>query len=479
MSEVTHGGSRQTERMGTERIGTLLREFAIPATIGLLVNAAYSIVDSIFIGQGVGELGIAATTVAFPISLVMMAIGVLIGGGGNALMAIRLGQGRYKDAEKILGNALTMIAFASVAIAAVGTVFLDEILVFVGATPDVLPGARDFVGVLLMGFMAQGVGFGLNNFIRTTGNPRRAMGTMLIGAVVNTVLNYLFVIVLGWGLRGSAWATVIGQSVAAVTVLQYFLGAKTPVRLRFSALRPEVAVMTGMLSLGVSSFVMQAASSVVNVILNNSLTTFGALDPVGSSGALASMGVVIRIAQFFVMPIMGFVMAAQPIIGYNYGAMKYDRVKHAFKLAVIASTALLSACFVLIMAVPGALVGVFGLTDPKLTDLAVYGLRAYLVFMPLIGFQMLGASYFQATGQALKAGVLSLSRQVLFFIPALLLLPHVVPLLFPSTNALHGVLYAAPVADLLSTLVTGVLVLRELSHLDDKHAATEEAARVA
>lgn len=460
---------RATDRMGTEKIGKLMLEFGVPAAIGLIVNALYSVVDSIFIGQGVGANGIAALTVAAPIMLVMMAVGVLIGGGGNALMAIRLGQQRHKEAEKILGNSFTLVVIAGVAMTVGGLTFLEPILRLAGATSDVMPFAKEFVGIILIGFLAQGIGFGLNNFIRTTGNPKRAMGTMIVGAVVNTILNYLFVIVLHWGLKGSAWATVIGQSVSAVFVLQYFLSAGSPIRLKLASMKPDWVIISTMLPLGFASFIMQAASSVVTVILNHALVTYGALDVVGSDGALAAMGVVTRIAQFFIIPVFAYVLAAQPIIGYNYGARQFDRVKKTFTMAAVWATGTLFVFYAIIMIFPGALVGLFGLKDPDLLGLAIYGLRAYLFMMPLIGFQMLGANYFQSTGQAGKAAALSLSRQVIFYIPALFILPKVVPILFGGTNALHGVLFAAPVADLLSTVITGFLVLRELSHLDTKH----------
>lgn len=460
--------------MGTDKVGKLLLQFGVPATIGIVVNALYNIVDSIFIGQGVGELGIAATTVAFPIMIAMMAIGMLIGGGGNALMSIRLGEGNYPVAEKILGNSVSLFFAAWVIVASLGTIFLEPMLMFVGATPEVLPYAMEYTGIILLGFLFQGIGFGVNNFIRSVGSPKRAMSTMLIGAVANIILDYLFIMVFGWGVAGAAWATVIGQALAAASVIHFFRRGQTPVKLRISALRPDAALMAKMIPLGLAPFAMQVAASGVNIILNNSLVTYGSLEPVGGGGALAAMGVVIRLAQFFVMPIMGFVMAAQPIIGFNYGARKFDRVKKTFMIASVVSTLVLVVFWAIVMLLPGALVGVFGLKDAALRDVAIYGLRAYMVLMPLIGFQMLGASYFQATGQAAKSAVLSLTRQVIFFIPALFLLPRILPGLIEGMTPLQSLLYSAPVSDLLSTILTGVFVLRELVHLDDKHAGEQE-----
>lgn len=467
------------DRLGTAPVGRLLLEFGIPATIGLLVNAAYGLIDSIFIGHGVGDLGLAAVTVAAPILLIMMAVSVFIGAGGNALMAIRLGQGRRKEAQTILGNALTLLVIAGGISLTLMMIFLEEILTLAGATAEVMPYAKQFITIIIIfGFIPQGVGMGLNNFIRTTGNPQRAMTTMIIGAVVNTIFNYLFVILLDWGVRGSAIATVIGMFISMVWVLWYFLTDASPIRLTWSSLKLSPKVVTGMLSLGVAPFAMHAASAVVNVIQNQAIVTYGAFDTAGSDGSLAALGVVIRLIQFFTMPIFGFVLAAQPIIGFNTGAKRFRRVKRAWTVSVAAATATLVVLWLTVELIPGMWIGMFGLEDPAVYDLAIFGLRSMLIMMPFIGFQMLGANYFQATGQAWKAALLSLSRQVLFYIPALLILPDLIPKLFPSVNALHGVLYAMPVADTLSVLLTAYFVMRELKHLDRWAAEEEERERV-
>lgn len=469
----------KTERMGTERIGKLLWEFGVPATVGILVNALYNIVDSIFIGRGVGELGIAAATAAFPPMLLMMAFGMLIGGGGNALMAIKLGEKDYKTAERILGNSFTLMIVISIFVTSMGLTFIKPILAASGATKAVMPYAIDYMSIIFWGMLVQCVGFGMNNFIRTTGSPRRAMVTMLVGAFTNIVLDYIFIMIFGWGVKGAAWATIIGQALNTIIVLQYFLGKKAPLHLHFGAMKPVWHIIRTVLALGTASFVMQVAASVVNIVLNSSLSGYGTHTAIGSSGALAAMGVVSKVAQFFIMPVMGIVMSAQPIIGYNYGAQQFDRVIKTFKTAVVAATVYLTVVWSIIEAFPGPIVSLFGLTQKAVVSFAHQAMRIYLAMVPLIGFQMVGSNYFQATGQPSKSAVLSLSRQVIFLIPAIL----VAPLVARATGAsAHGQLlaiaFAAPLSDFLATCLTAVLVVRELGKLGRKHEAITEGASV-
>ena len=462
----------KTERMGTEKIGKLLWQFGVPATVGILVNALYNIVDSIFIGRGVGELGIAAATAAFPAMLLMMAFGMLIGGGGNALMAIKLGEKDFKTAEKILGNSFSLMILVSVVVTALGLIFIKPILAFSGASASVMPYAVDYMSIIFWGMLVQCVGFGMNNFIRTTGSPTRAMVTMLTGACINIVLDYVFIMQLGWGVKGAAWATIIGQAVNSIIVIQYFTGKKSPLHLHFGAMKLVGHLVKSIIALGTASCVMQVAASVVNVVLNSTLSRYGAHTSIGSSGALAAMGVVSKSAQFFVMPVMGIVMSAQPIIGYNYGAEKYDRVKKAFKLAAISSTIYLVIFWAFIEAFPALIIGLFGLVKKDIVDFAGKALRIYLLMMPLVGYQMVGSTYFQSTGQPGKSAFLSLSRQVIFLIPAILVAPLIAQGLGADPNAtLLAIAIAAPVSDFLSTLVTTILVVRELRHLGEKHEA--------
>lgn len=467
--------AQRTERMGTEKITKLLWEFGVPATVGIVVNALYNIVDSIFIGRGVGELGIAAATASFPPMLLMMAFGMLVGGGGNALMAIKLGEKDYVTSERILSNALTLMIIISALVTGLGLIFMEPVLRISGADAAVMPYAKDYLSIIYWGMIFQCIGFGMNNFIRTTGSPKRAMVTMLTGAVVNIVLDYLFIIKMGMGVKGAAFATIIGQAVNAVIVLQYFLGKKSPIRLHTGAMKLRLSLVKSILALGAASFAMQVAASIVNIVLNSSLTRYGAHSVIGSSGGLAAMGVVSKIAQFFVLPVMGIVVAAQPLIGYNFGAQQFDRVKEAFIKATIGSTIYLTFFWILIEAFPAPLVALFGLKKAAISNFASVALRYYLLLMPVIGFQMIASNYFQATGQPAKSAFFTLSRQVVFLIPAIYLAPVVAGALGADANGqLIAIAIAAPVSDFLSTLLVGVFVAREFRHLDARHARTLE-----
>ena len=459
--------------MGRGSITRLLFEFGIPATIGLVVNALYNIVDSIFIGRGVGELGLAATAVALPSMNIMMAVGMLVGAGANALLAIRLGESRYEEGERILGHALSLLLIASAAVTVVGLVFLEPILRLSGATPEVMPYAKSYLSVILLGLVFQGIGFGMNHSIRTTGHPQRAMFTMLVGAVVNIFLDYLFIMQFGWGVAGAAWATIISMAISAALVLQYFTSTSCAVRLRLSMMKIQPALAKSILALGLASFAMQAATSLVTIVLNNGATMYGAATAIGASNALAIVSVISRIGMFFIMPVMGFLMAAQPIIGFNYGARNFDRVKATFRTAVLISTAMLTVFWAVIQFGADGLVGFFGITSPGVADFAALALRVDLVLMPLIGFQMLGSAYFQSTGQPFKSGVLSLSRQVLFLIPALVIVPLAIRSFGgDEMQVLLGLMIAYPLSDFLASTLTAIYIRSEMAHLDDAHART-------
>lgn len=472
--------AKQTARMGTASIPRLLFEFGLPAVTGVFVNALYNVVDTIFVGRGVGEIGIAATTAAFPAVIVMIAFAVLIGSGGNALMAIRLGEKNHNAAEKILGNSFMLMTLISVVVTTLGLVFIEPILLISGATKEVLPYAKGYMSIIFWGMLFQCLAFSMNNFIRTTGKPKLAMITIISGAIINTLLDYIFIMKLGWGIRGAAWATIIAQLVSAILVMQYFLGKKAPIRLRFSGMRLRLGIVKSILFLGLPSFLMQIASTVVNVVLNTGLVAFGVATAVGGAGALAAMGVVTKTAQFFVMPVLGFVMAAQPLIGYNYGAHKYDRVKKTFWMGSAIVTTFLVLMWLFTQIWPGAIVTLFGINNPAVLEFAITAQRIYLFMLPVIGFQMMASNYFQSTGQPLKSAILTLTRQVIFLIPLIMFLPLLGQNLGKSPGfVLLLIPLAAPIADTFSTALSAFLVLRDMNNLDDKHARVTRSAEEA
>ncbi|MCL1797943.1 MAG: MATE family efflux transporter [Eggerthellaceae bacterium] len=455
-------------RMGTASIPRLITEFAIPSIAGMLVNGAYNIIASIFLGQAMGEIGLSAMTVANPIMIVFIAIAMLVGVGGNALAALRLGEGKRVDAEISLGNTVTLSVFASIAIIVCATMpfILDNLLTLSSATDEVRPYAASFIRIISFGFILQCIGLGVNNFIRTAGAPNRALVTMVLGALTCIICSYLFVIQFNWGVSGSAWAIVCGQAVSCAAVLWYFIFTKNvPLRLHLRYMRPQAKIMKMILSLGLASFFVQAGLAVVSFVLNYFLVVYGAQSPLGADEALASFGVVQRIAMFCLLPVLGVAVAIQPLIGFNYGARLIERVRKTFWYGVAGSIVLGIFMWGLVHLFPSMIVGAFGIEHEEVANFTVFALKVQLFLMPLIGFQVIGSNYFQATGQPLKSILLTLTRQIIFLVPLLMILPEVLPRVLPQFNSLEALCFGAPIADFLSIFTTGVFVLLEMKRL--------------
>ena len=451
----------RTKQLGEARVSQLLLKFSIPAITGMVVNALYNVVDRIFIGQGIGRNGIAGITVAFPLMTVMMALAMLIGLGATALISIRLGEQREEDAELILGNAMVCLIGIAVMVTTFGLIFINPLLKLFGASAAVLPYARDYLRVILLGEIFMSIGFGMNHCIRAEGNPKVAMSTMLLGAILNTILDPIFIFNFGWGIKGAAWATIISQAASAVWVLAYFLRQKSHLKIHTKNLKLKLAVVREITALGSAPFLMQMAASVIGVILNNSLIRYG------GDLAISAMGIVNSIGMLFLMPIFGINQGAQPIIGYNYGAEKFDRVKKTLKLAIAAATLVVLVGFAMVFLFPESLARLFSKRDPELIAFASRAMRIFLSMLPIIGFQIVGANYFQAVGKPRQSMILSLSRQVLLLIPALLILPRFF--------GINGVFYAGPVSDFGSSVITGVWLFLEMKHLDRKHGERQLA----
>ncbi|MGI6045302.1 MAG: MATE family efflux transporter [Eggerthellaceae bacterium] len=462
------GHHDRVDRMGSASVVRLVIEFALPAIAGMVVNGAYNLIDSIFLGQALGEIGLSTATVANPIMIFFMALSMLFGTGGNALAALRLGERRREDAELSLGNTVSLSIFISVFIAVV-VLFepsLNALLSLAGCTEEIRPFAQSFVTILGLGYIFQCIGMGVNNFIRTAGAPTRALVTMLIGAASCTVLNFLFVLVFDWGVVGSALATVLGQGISCIAVLWFFLVTKSaPIKLKRKYLRLSGKTVRLILGLGVASFLVQIGASVVNLVLNNMLATIGAQSPMGAEDALASIGVVQRVAVFSVLPLIGVSIAIQPLLGYNYGAHLFNRVRQTLGFGVAVAMGLGFIMWILIHVFPGEIVRAFGISHPGLEEFTAFALMVQLSLLPFVGFQIVGSNYFQATGQPLKSVVLSLTRQILFLIPLLLMLPYYLPLWFPQFTALDALYFAHPISDFFATLLTLVLILFELRRL--------------
>lgn len=460
--------STKITRMGSGSIPKLVAEFAIPSVCGMLVNGAYNVISSIFLGQAMGELGLSVATAANPTMIVFMALSMLVGMGGNALCALRLGEGRHDKAEQTLGNTVTLSLFIWVIVIflAMCPPIINALLTISSATDSVRPFAQTYIRILAAGIIFQCIGAGVNNFIRTAGAPNRALVTMIVGAVSCAAFNFLYVMVLGWGVPGSAFATVCGQAVSCVTVLWYFLKTKNaPLKLRFSCMRPDAPTIGKILSLGLASFAVQAAAAVVNFVINYVLVTYGAQSSLGSENALACMGVVQRLGMFAALPIIGVSAAIQPLLGFNYGARLIDRVRTTLKWGVGVATVLAIAFWLVMHLFPHQIVSLFGITDARLLSFTTTALTVWMIMLPFIGFQIVCANYFQATGQPLKSTLLSLTRQVIFLIPALLILPELLPHFVSGMEGVDGICFATPVADFAAIFTTAVVMLPELKRL--------------
>lgn len=460
--------SARVTRMGTESIPKLIAEFAIPSVVGMVVNGSYNIIDSMFLGHAVGEIGLSAVTVANPIMIVFMALAMLIGNGGNALAALRLGEGKREAAERALGNviSLSIILWIVVAIMAANPMLMHLLLTASSATDEVRPYAYTFIQILCFGFVLQSIGMGVNNFIRTCGSPNIALGTMVVGLVAATGFNYWFVIINGWGVAGSAYATLAGQACSAVAVLSYFLFYKdVPLRIHLATLMPKGKIIGIILAYGFPSFAVQAGMAVVNFVLNFQLATYGALSEIGAVNALASIGVINRIGMFTVMPLIGISIALQPLLGYNYGARKIARVKKTLWFGAATATVIGTLEWIVIMLFPDAIANAFGIKSASLVAFTTFALKVQFIMLPLIGFQIVGANYFQATGQPAKSIFLTLTRQILFLVPLLFILPHVLPTIAPGLDGLDALYFAAPISDFLAIFTVGIFLIWEMKRL--------------
>ena len=442
------------------KISSLLWMFSLPAIIGMLVNAAYNIIDRIFVGRGIGSIAIAATTVAFPLMTVLLAVYLLVGIGATALISIRLGQRKLGEAEEIAGNALVMMILLPLILSGIYFAFPDQILTFFGASKEVLPYARDFSNIIMLGSAFGSVSFGVNNFIRAEGNPRLAMITQVSAALINGILNYVFIFKLGMGIKGSALATISGQFLSAVWVLAWFQSGRSLIRIRLKNLRPRKPILAGIFSIGFAAFGLQLGISIQQSIMNKTLLAYG------GDMALSALGIIISTALLLSMPVIGLGQGAQPIIGFNYGARQFDRVRETLKKAIIIGSIMSAAGFMIVMIWPSHIAGLFIKGDTALTEMTSQAITAYFAMFPVIAFQILCSQYFQAVGKPVQSTILTLSRQVWIFIPLLLVLPNF--------WQIDGVWRTAPIADGLSALLTAAFIFIEVS--EQKKAVLKEQA---
>ena len=453
-------------RLGTAPLGKLLFEFGVPAVAAVVLNALYNVIDSVFLGQAMGKIGLAATTVATPLMTILLAICMLAGAGGNALCAILLGEGKHRQAEKALGNTFLIIIAEAIIIAIFAAFCLDPILRLAGASDETLPYARLFMQIIAFGCLFNNISFGINNFIRTAGAPYVALGTATLGTVACVFFNYLFVMVFGWGVAGSASATILGQAISSVWVMWFFtLNKKAPFHLRLSCMHFDSKLCLRILALGLAPFALQCAAAINQMVGNFQLAVLGAADPIGTDGALASIGVVMKIVMFSIFPAIGISISAQPILGFNVGARKYERVKKTLYLVFAVSAAVLVALFAVVHIWPEQLMGMFGV-DESLMRFSVETLKVCTILIPFIWVQINGSNYFQATGQPLKSSIMSVARQIVFQLPLYFILPAVIPAIFSGVSPLFSFCLAFPVTDALSIILCSCFVICEIRRLN-------------
>jgi putative MATE family efflux protein len=450
----------RSEKLGTNSIISLLVEFSIPSIIGMLVSALYNVIDRIFIGNSVGEPGIAAITIAFPIMQLQMAFGGLIGMGATANISIKLGQNNKDGARRIAGNAFLLLILTSIAFTALGLIFLDPMLRLFGASSKVLPYAHEYMQIVICGTAFMMMSFGLNNMIRAEGRPIIAMLSMLIGTFLNVILAPVFIFVFHWGMRGAAIATICSQAVSAVWIVLHFVTGDGLLRIRRKNLRLDGGIIKEILALGISNFVLQSANCALTVVLNNVLAAYG------GDVAISGMGIVNSLSTLMVLPAIGINQGAQPIIGYNYGAVKFRRVRKTLLYAIIANTVITTTGFILTHAIPVQLISIFDSSDKELIAFGTHAIKIVMMCMPVVGFQVTGSGYFLAVGKPRQSIIMSLTRQILFLIPLILILPH-----FFNLN---GILYASPISDVLAASVTAVWLTAELRAMK-RHEAREAA----
>lgn len=427
----------------TESISRLLYTYSLPAIVGIMVNAIYNIVDRIFIGQGVGSLAISGLAITFPIVILQAAFGMLIGIGASTRISIALGQKDKEKAERILGTSIILSLFFSLLFIGVSFTWLDEILRLFGGTDKTIPFAREYMEILIPGSLFSTLTYSFNNMMRSSGYPTKAMMVMLISAVLNAVLAALFIFVFHWGIRGAAIATVISMFTTTVLVMHHYFSKSSYIRFHRKNIKLDLDIAHHILSIGMSPFLMNVASCMVNVILNNALLKHGGELAIGANGVINSLSVLV------VMGVIGFCQGMQPIIGYNFGAGNHHRMKQTLSLTIRVASVVTMTGFAMAMLIPKQIAMAFT-TDPKLIELSVLGLRTTLLLMPIIGFQIVTSSFFQSIGMVKVSIFLSLSRQVLFLIPMILFLPNI--------YGLRGVWMATPFADFISAMFTlGIL----------------------
>lgn len=430
--------------LGTESIGKLLMQYAVPAIIAMTASSLYNMVDSIFIGHGVGTMALSALALTFPLMNLGAAFGALVGVGAATLISVKLGQKDYDTAQRVLGNVFVLNILLGLAFTVIVFPFLNPILYFFGGSDETVEYARQFMEIILLGNVVTHLYLGLNAVLRASGHPKQAMYATIATVAINTILAPIFIFMFDWGIRGAAIATVSTQVIALLWQLKQFNNANELLHFRRGIFRLKRKIVFDSLAIGMSPFLMNLAACLIVILINQGLKKYG------GDLAIGAFGIVNRLVFIVVMIVMGLNQGMQPIAGYNFGAKLYDRVNKVLKLTIIYATCVTTFGFLVGMLAPNLVVGIFT-SDAELTELSATGLRITVMFFPIIGFQMVTSNFFQSIGMAGKAIFLSLTRQMLILLPCLLILPHFF--------GVAGVWYSMPVSDLLASLIALVMLV--------------------
>lgn len=432
--------------LGTERIGKLLTQYAVPAIIAMTASSLYNMVDSIFIGHGVGPLAISGLAVTFPLMNLAAAFGSLVGVGASTLISVKLGQKDYDTAHKILGNVVSLNFLIGIVFTIITLAFLDPILYFFGASEATLPYARDYMVTILLGNVVTHMYLGLNSVLRSAGHPQKAMLATIFTVVINTILDPIFIYGFGWGIRGAAIATILAQILSLIWLFKIFCNKKEVLHLHRGIYRLKRILVENIIGIGLAPFFMNVASCFIVILINKGLKLYD------GDLAIGAFGIVNRISFLFVMIVMGLNQGMQPIAGYNFGAKQYHRVNQVMKLTVIAATLITTTGFLVGELMPKLAVSAFT-NDETLINISAQGLRIVVMFFPIIGFQMVTSNFFQSIGMARKAIILSLSRQVLILIPCLIILP----MLWDA----KGVWLSMPISDAAASIIAAIMLYKQ------------------
>lgn len=436
--------------LADDNIKKLLIKLSLPATTGMFVMALYNIVDTFFVGRGVGSLAIAGLSIVFPIQMIVMALGLLFGIGGASVISRRLGEGKKKEADRVFGTVIFSAIIISIIITILGIIFKNQILSVFGVSENIYPYANDYFEIIIFASILFVLAMTSNNIIRAEGHAEVAMRTMIIGAVLNMLIDPIFIFVFKMGVRGAAFATVISQSISVIYVFFFFASKKSSLKIKVKNLRFHFPILKEVLGIGMSSFTRNMAGSFVFALINNTLGNYG------GDIAIAAYGIVQRILRFLIMPMIGIAQGLQPIVGFNYGAKRFDKVHLANKLAIYFSTGMSVFSFTIIMLFSKQLMMIFT-NNTELIEMGAFAMKVMVIALPLLGFQVVGTTAFQAVGKVMPSLILSLSREVLLLPPLVIIL---------SKNfGMNGIWFSVPLADTLAFILTIFMYLKLRSEL--------------